>query len=524
MADAADMFRQSLPTADVDTMSPRSLLMADAKDEGPLRKHMDINELRKLNLVKFPLPQGEVLYFCPETLGILEAGDVIGDILEESLTADSQDDLVRHLSGKYPEEYLLSILDTLKTLEEKGIIGIGKEDSCIPSESVIRFIVSNTNACNLSCRYCYNQFGDNRDAFSAAASLNKGQIKRAMELLSGLSGEYDELELLFIGGEPLLRFDLVREAAELRMTMSDMAEKHVRLFLITNATLLNDEIYEYCSENNIHIKISLDGGREIHNKSRIFPDGRGSYDAAISRLPGYFTQYSHPCKAVTATVDSFATELLPMVEHFASMGFNQIELTELYGCNSDCSGMKTEDGLSVVKGDISDKHKETILKNYGELADFLHFRIRSGQYVNLIPFYDPLYFLHNRTKNVYPCRAGIDSAALFSDGKFYPCHHYMGDGDFSFGDLENGLDSKKLRAFTRQVDRREKCKDCWARFVCGGECYHRSMVEGEDIYSGYEKGCFRRKALISEAIYLYHRLKEEDPGIWDWYFSVNLYP
>ena len=485
---------------------------------------MNIDELRKLNLVKFPLPSGEDLYFCPETLGILEAGDVIGDILEESLTANSQDDLVRHLSDKYPEEYLLTILNTLKTLAKKGIIGEKKEDIYLPDSSVVRFIISNTNACNLACRYCYNQFGDNRDAFSASASLNKGQIKKAMELLAGLSGDYDELELLFIGGEPLLRFDLIREAAELRMAMSDMAEKYVRLFLITNATLLNGEIYEYCSENNIHIKISLDGNREIHDRSRVFPDGKGSYNTAVSRLPGYFTQYSHPCKAVTATVDSFKTELLPMVEHFAAMGFNQIELTELYGCNADCSGMKTEDKLSVTGEVLSEQQKETIRKNYRELADFLYFRISSGQYLNLIPFYDPLYFLHHRTKNVYPCRAGIDSAALFSDGKFYPCHHYMGDGDFSFGDLENGLDSKKLRAFIRQVDRREKCKDCWARFVCGGECYHRSMVEGEDIYSGYEKGCFRRKALIKEAIYLYHRLKEENPDILDWYFSVNLYP
>ncbi len=485
---------------------------------------MNIDELRKLNLVKFPLPTGEVLYFCPETLGLLESDDVIGDILEASLMVDSEDSLVRHLSDKYPEEYLLTILNTLKTLTEKGIIGEKQEDVSVPDNSVIRFIVSNTSACNLACRYCYNQFGDNRDAFSAASSLNKGQIKRAMELLSGLSGGYEELELLFIGGEPLLRFDLIREAAELRMTMSDMAEKHVRLFLITNATLLNDEIYKYCSENNIHIKISLDGNRELHNRSRIFPDGRGSYDSAISRLPDYFTKYSHPCKAVTATVDSFNTELLPMVEHFAAMGFNQIELTELYGCNSDCSGMKTDDGLLGMKESISDRQKETILRNYREISDFLHFKIRSGQYVSLIPFYDPLWFLHYRRKNVYPCRAGIDSAALFSDGKFYPCHHYMGDGDFSFGDLENGLDVKELRALIRQVDMREKCKDCWARFVCGGECYHRSMVEGGDLYSGYEKGCFRRKALISEAIYLYHRLKEEDPGIWDWYFSVNLYP
>lgn len=485
---------------------------------------MNIDELRKLNFVKFPLPKGEVLYFCPETLGLLESDEVIGEIWEESLKVNSSGELVRNLSSKYSEEYVLSVLDTLTLLAERGVIGGDGEEIPPNDNSIIRFIISNTNACNLACRYCYNRFTENRDAFSDYFSLDKEQIKRAMELLSEMSGEYDELELLFIGGEPLLRFDLIREAAELRMTMAELKEKYVRIFLITNATLLNDEIYQFCSENNIHIKISLDGNRELHDRSRVFPNGGGSYDAALSRLPGYFTEYSHPCKAVTATVDTSVTELLPVVEHFTALGFNQIELTELYGCNSDCSGMKTGGGLSEQKEEFTEEQRETIRQNYRELADLLYFRIRSRQYLNLIPFYDPLYFLHNRTKNIYPCRAGIDSVALFSDGKFYPCHHYMGDVDFMQGDLKEGLDGKALKTFIRRVDKREKCRDCNVRFICGGECYHRSMVEGEDLYSGYEKGCFRRKALITEIIYLYHRLREEDPEGWNWYFSVNLYP
>jgi uncharacterized protein len=76
----------------------------------------------------------------------------------------------------------------------------------------------------------------------------------------------------------------------------------------------------------------------------------------------------------------------------------------------------------------------------------------------------------------------------------------------------------------KNVITREKCQDCWAKFLCGGECYHRALIIDGNPHSAYDKGCERRKELFRQCLYMYHEVKETDPEAWDWYFSVNLYP
>jgi uncharacterized protein len=498
--------------------------------------------LGTLDFQEFPLPDGGILYFFPEGPALLESDEIVRLILQGERDNRDAESLTQELSSQFPEEYVRSSIETLHQLSDKGVIGPMKEEErkrhgILPP--LIRIIVSNTSACNLACRYCYNRFEETRDSFEARPALSEEQIREALVTLGKLSGMARDLEILFIGGEPLLRFDLIKHAAAARAAIPELAGKNVRLFLITNGTLLDRDIMDFCSSHNIHIKLSIDGNRELHDLNRSFPDGRGTYGEVFSKLPDYFYRYSHPSKAVTATVDSYSDDLVPTVEHLVSLGFMQVELTELYGCSEDISispgspaaagkvpGISTPDGSESesAQKSLTDEEKERLEKNYSALTRLLYLKIRSRQYLHLIPFYDPMFFLHSRFKKVYPCRTGFDSVALFADGAFYPCHHYMGDAAFSMGDLGTGLSHEKLSSLRRPVYGREQCRECWGRFLCGGECYHRAMVEGDDMYGRHERSCHRKKLLFREVIYLYHRLKEEDPGALDWYFSVNLYP
>jgi len=498
--------------------------------------------LNELSFQEFPLPDGGILYFFPEGPALLESDEIVRLVLNSERNSRDVESLTKELSSQFPEEYVKSGIETLHQLSDKGIIGPMREEerkrhAILPP--LIRIIVSNTSACNLACRYCYNRFEETRESFEARMALSEEHILKALTTLGRLSGTAKELEILFIGGEPLLRFDLIKYAAVVRATIPELAGKNVRIFLITNGTLLDRDIMDFCSSRNIHIKLSIDGDRKRHDMNRSFPDGRGTYSEVFSKLPDYFHRYSHPSKAVTATVNSFSDDLVPTVEHLVALGFRQIELTELYGCSEDISippgasaaaGKSPDISLPAESESISgqesltDDEKERLESNYSALTQLLYLKIRSRQYLHLIPFYDPLCFLHNRFKKVYPCRTGFDSVALFADGAFYPCHHYMGDTAFSLGDLEAGLSHERLSSLRRPVYEREHCRECWGRFLCGGECYHRAMVAGQDMYGHHEQSCHRKKTLFREVIYLYHRLKEEDPEALDWYFSVNLYP
>ena len=54
--------------------------------------------------------------------------------------------------------------------------------------------------------------------------------------------------------------------------------------LTTNATLLTPAIIEFLSENHIGVTVSMDGPADLHDKLRVFANGRGSYDIIEPRV------------------------------------------------------------------------------------------------------------------------------------------------------------------------------------------------------------------------------------------------
>ena len=59
--------------------------------------------------------------------------------------------------------------------------------------------------------------------------------------------------------------------------------KKISFSLTTNGTLITDEMINFLSEENIHLVVSLDGPKEIHDKSRVFADGRGIHILSHNR-------------------------------------------------------------------------------------------------------------------------------------------------------------------------------------------------------------------------------------------------
>jgi len=69
----------------------------------------------------------------------------------------------------------------------------------------------------------------------------------------------EEYYLNFYGGEPLLSFDLIRQAVPL---LEDNLEKHnqrVHYSLTTNGSLLTDEIIQFLAEHKFSVELSFDG-------------------------------------------------------------------------------------------------------------------------------------------------------------------------------------------------------------------------------------------------------------------------
>lgn len=135
----------------------------------------------------------------------------------------------------------------------KGRFGVNH-----PSEfsSPIRPVVSwnITRRCNLKCLHCYISAGD--------ADENELTTEEAMNLVE----QFSELKvplILFTGGEPLMRGDLIKLAHYAR-------DKGIRIALSTNGTLITREMASKLAEAGFsYIGVSLDSiNSEFHDKFR----------------------------------------------------------------------------------------------------------------------------------------------------------------------------------------------------------------------------------------------------------------
>ena len=70
--------------------------------------------------------------------------------------------------------------------------------------------------------------------------------------------------------------------------MLDLARSTSRrvraLHLQTNALLLSERVIQTCAKHDVGISISLDGPREVHDKSRVDHRGRGSHDKVLTGI------------------------------------------------------------------------------------------------------------------------------------------------------------------------------------------------------------------------------------------------
>lgn len=123
-----------------------------------------------------------------------------------------------------------------------------------------------TQRCNLRCVHCYAQAGQ-----SAAGELSTEEGRRLIDDLA----DFGVPVLLFSGGEPLLREDLVELIAHAR-------ERGVRAVLSSNGTLITPSMAARFKDLGLaYAGISLDGLEDTHDR---FRGVNGAFRQALSGI------------------------------------------------------------------------------------------------------------------------------------------------------------------------------------------------------------------------------------------------
>ena len=353
-------------------------------------------------------------------------------------------------------------------------------NATLSNTTVNQLTLSNTYTCNMGCTYCYNELdlkpvkgSESRDAMTEETAASA--IDQVMsELPDGGS-----LKLFFIGGEPLLEPKLLRFAVAHARRVGEPRNISVRPTIYTNATLVTSDVLAWVKEEGVSVVVSIDGPGVL-NANRVYLSGRPTIHVVLRNLKRLRpTQSLHRVRAVSTP----ATPILPLHKYLFALGFNEIHVQPLYD-SAGISHVTNDDMLGLL-----DWWKGLLLE--GTVIDIMPF---SAYFVKLIT-------QGRAISSWLPCNAAKNAVTVGPDGRVYSCHHAIEEPQYVMGTVSTGMpDATTRRDFYHPVDDRSSCSRCWAKHVCGGECYHRATSAGLQQDDVLPATCQERRTLIGLAL------------------------
>ncbi len=422
--------------------------------------------------------------------GSLHAVDNLGwkviDFLAEGYSAERVRSL---LQGSYPPEEVEAALQQVDKLRQERLLFAptpSLQQDKLFSFGVRALCLFITHSCNLGCRYCFTQ----RDPGDRASHMTWKVGKKAVDfLLEQEGGRHREID--FFGGEPLLNFPLIREIVSYARDNERQRGLEFEFTLTTNATLLDEEKFDFLNEENINVILSLDGRPEIQNKMRGFKDGRGSYDRTVKNIIQFLQSRDKDNYYIRGTYTRHNLDFCRDIEHFLALGLDSLSLEPVVSQGASYS-LQVADlpRLEQEYDCLVDLYLEQ--KAQGHPFHFYHFALDLEK--------GPCLY-----KRLSGCGAGVDYLAVAADGTLYPCHQFVGIEGFYMGNLTHepfilrqGVGAR-MAAAARQ---REACQTCWARYLCGRGCAATAYFMEGALHRTNALSCALQKVRLERALYL----------------------
>lgn len=332
--------------------------------------------------------------------------------------------------------------------------------------------------CNLGCTYCYAQQGE---FGGTARNMPQETADQAVDLLVGSAEPGARLNLAFLGGEPLANRVVLQAAT--RRAAARARERGVRLTfsITTNGTLLTPADAAFFEEFGFAVTLSLDGPREIHDRQRPFKDGRGSFDRIMAAVRPLLEMQRRMQVSARVTVTPGNLGLRPILDEFVEAGFHSVGFSPL---------LRSPNG----RDELDAAQLEVMLAGMVECGWEFERRVRAGRRYPFANVVNALKEIGRGTHRPYPCGAGAGYLGVSAEGDLSACHRFVGDADGAMGTLRDGPDGTARARWLdeRHVHRQEPCRNCWARYLCGGGCHHEVIRRGRpacDYIRGWLQFC-----------------------------------
>ena len=175
-----------------------------------------------------------------------------------------------------------------------------------------------TEKCNLACGYCLAGANPHMPAMSPETARRVVDLAFGMKEAGGIGFE-------FSGGEPFLKFPLMREVVDYIRSHPKRNNRPVYLTVQTNGTLLNDERVRWLRDNKVQVGVSLDGQPWSQNTSRPQVNGGESFSRLIGGID-LLQRYPVPFGALVVLNRSNVASVHALVDFLLDNGIGSFKL------------------------------------------------------------------------------------------------------------------------------------------------------------------------------------------------------
>jgi len=249
----------------------------------------------------------------------------------------------------------------------------------------------------------------------------------------------------------------------------------------------------------------------LDDKYRLFVNDESTYETVIKNMQTILgeSQFSRNFKNLWGLVliTSKTESLVEILKHHKRVGFNSVQMKFVRSANDEYAINK--DSIEKLKG------------LYDELIHFFIENISKGNVIYLkMILNDNDYFgkivrrLILRIIIPNRCQAGKNKVSLTANGICILVIALLGILISSWEMLLQKKTIEREICDTNCADRK-LCSDCWARFICGGDCFHNSYINTGTILTPDRAYCEIEKHLIELGVVLLCHLNSKYPDIYN---------
>lgn len=398
---------------------------------------------------------------------------------DRQLIESSVDELKRNKILVPNEQYDEMVLKRFKDITGK------------PATRIAYFIM--TDKCNFKCSYCFMLKEQEKGNLKKFGKMTPEIAKLALNKFAELSysNDKDERMIIFYGGEPLLNFPVIKqivlEAEQLKIEKK-LAED-TKFAIVTNGSLLSDEIALFFKSHNVGIGISIDGDSFVTNSSRVFANGNPTFDSIMKGInvckKNGIDDYSLSVTISKSCLEKFDETIDFIVNKVKckSVGYNI--LMNLDGDKEDSEKYALDAANFIIKS-------FEIFRKKGIYEDRIMRKVKS--------------FIDGKV-HLFDCAAcGANQVVFAPDGTIGVCHGFLGTKNyFSSSVFDTNFLPKNNPDFMEWSRRTpinmEQCQSCPALGICGGGCPFNAYQQEKTIWAIDKRFCIHAKLSLEWLIW-----------------------